>query len=140
MRQPNNSSINESKARLTKTAGTASVIGGLASFACLIYTLFKNSSSMEPSEKVGYFLPYAIPFGIAMLAFGVLGMIALTSSKEKTPYLLGGITAIAAGVCYIAEAFILGAMLGAWDFCISLAVIGFFIAMIGVVNLIPSKE
>lgn len=108
--------------------------------ACLIYCLFQGSKELEGAERVAFFLPYAIPFGIATIAFGVLGMLSITADKEKPRYRLSGISAIAGGAVFIAEALVLGIGLSAWDFCISLAVIGFFIAAMGVVNLIPSSE
>lgn len=130
----------ESKSRVTKTAGTATVIGGLASFAALIYLLFKSSAAMSADERVSYFLPFAIPFGVLMLIFGTVGMVGLTNSRTVWGYYLASIGAIVAGASYMAESVVFAVSFNSVDFFVSLAVIGLCIAVIGVVTIVPAKE
>ena len=83
-----------------KTLATAIVLGCLVCFGALIYALYQAST---PETRLSVMLPYAIPFGVLMLACGASGMIAMTNHGVKKMQLFGLFGGFAAGAYQIVE-------------------------------------
>lgn len=119
---------------LLKTVYTAMIIAGFITFAGMFFPLHQHRGG-EVTNLVSYYLPWSLAYGIPCLAIATYGVMGISLSSSH-PFIKksSGIAGIVSGSLVMLGSFPLVIAFQAWEFFISLLVIGGCVLAMGILQ------
>ena len=120
---------------LGKTVYTSLIIAGLICFLGALFPVYLNQSRAG-DNLTSYYLAWGLPYGIPCLLFVVIGIAGLGQISFK-PFFknYAGLFGIITGGLLVAGSFPLAIILQAWEFFVSILVIGGCVLAMGILQL-----
>lgn len=124
---------------LGKTVFTSMIIGGFICFVGMFFPL--QQASNEAKDLLAHYLPWCLAYGIPCLGVATYGLCGITMMNSH-PFFLksAGIAGVIAGSLIMISAIPLAIAFRAWEFMISLLVIGACIVAMGALEISALKH
>ena len=125
---------------LGKTVYTSLIIAGLICFLGALFPVYLNQGNAS-GDLLSYYLTWSLPYGIPCLCFVIIGIAGLGNVSTNIIFKKNaGLFGIITGGLLMAGSFPLAIILQAWEFFISILVIGGCVLAMGILQLSAFKK